>query len=144
LIYPWHPREGRHPIGVGRAGMPTLYRYNSALHLLFESLFEFVVGDREGRAERKPTTTCVFTKQRKGHLNSSSQVTTPLHALSCNWFLHYFPLLLLLTMSTDERNELLALTTWLKTFPNVEQIATDKENADEGKRDWFLSTNVAR
>jgi hypothetical protein len=47
-------------------------------------------------------------------------------------------------MSKEERNELLALTSWLKTFPNIEPSATDKENADEGKRDWFLSNNVAR
>ena len=47
-------------------------------------------------------------------------------------------------MSKEERKELDALTVWLKTFPKVELVAPDKENATEGNVEWFLNTNVAR
>ena len=47
-------------------------------------------------------------------------------------------------MSKEERKELDALTVWLKTFPKVELMATDKENATDGNVDWFHNNNVAR
>lgn len=47
-------------------------------------------------------------------------------------------------MSVEERNELFALTAWIKTFPQVDQSILEKENAGANKVDILGDEDLSR
>jgi hypothetical protein len=44
----------------------------------------------------------------------------------------------------EERNELSALVTWLKTFPQIEKLTGDKENEGANDIDLLGDASLAR